>query len=217
MRILSLDISTKTGFAVLEGERDTVPSLLEYGTIVNHQSVFKYGGYPFSYLFAVEDVIARVMAVVVRVKPDVIVVEETNAGKLSSRYSQKVLEYLHCTFLRRFQETFVENHHNIGWKPEVYYISSSMWRSALHLQMTKEDKKNNQLLSKGKRLAEENGTVFDKATIGVKGKISKKHLSVRYVNATFNKSFKMKDNDVTDAISLGTSYLCGAKICDGVM
>lgn len=215
MKVLALDISTKTGYAVLEGEENQIPQLKSFGKIETHQKVFDYGGYPFSFLFAAEDIIGRVMQLILDIKPDVIVVEETNMGK--SRMKQKVLEYLHCSFLRAFHTTYVENHHTNGVKPEVFYISSSMWRTAIGLNMSKEDKKNNALLSKAKKLSAETGKKLDKASLGIKGKINKKHLSVRYINSNFDKDFKMKDNDICDAISLGTSYFFGAKICDGVM
>lgn len=216
MKVLALDISTKTGYAVLEGEVNQIPQLKSFGKIETHQKVFDYGGYPFSFLFAAEDIVGRVMQLILDTKPDVIVVEETNLGTFS-RYKQKILEFLHCSFLRAFHTTFVENHHANGVKPEVYYISSAMWRSAIGLQMTKEDKKNNALLSKAKKLSVETGKSLDKGSLGIKGKINKKHLSVRYINTNFGKDFKMKDNDITDGICLGVGFFLGAKVCDGVM
>lgn len=215
MRVLALDISTKTGYAVLEGEKSSLPTIETYGTIVNNKTVFKYGEYPFSYLFAAEDIAARVMQLVLDTKPDVIVVEELNLGK--QRLSQKILEYIHCSFLRAFHKTYVENHHVNGVKPDIFYISSSMWRSAIGLKMTKEDKKNNGLLSKAKKISIETGNKLDKASLGIKGKIGKKHLSVRYINEKYGKEFKMKDNDVTDSICLGVSFFFDAKICDGTI
>jgi hypothetical protein len=39
-----------------------------------------------------------------------------------------------------------------------------------------------------------------------RGKIGKKHLSVRYVNDIFGLDFKIKDNDIADSICLASSY-----------
>jgi hypothetical protein len=70
-------------------------------------------------------------------------------------------------------------------------MDTSEWRKIVGLWMSKEDKKNNRQVSIGKK----------------RGKITKKHLSVRMVNEKFNKSLKLKDNDEADAILLGLAYV----------
>ena len=206
MRVLALDISSKTGWALLQNKEDgSPPSLVEFGLLELEKPIAAYGKYPFSYLRAAAEEAEMVLAKIRQTRPDVVVVEETNLGK--NRYTQKFLEFLHCQVLDGIVSLLSP--------PSVYYISSSAWRSTLGLQMSKEDKKNNSKLSKAKRLAASSGKTLDKASLGIRGKINKKHLAVRYVNAQFGLKFKMKDNDIADAICLGTAYLSGASICDG--
>jgi hypothetical protein len=141
------------------------------------------------------------------VRPDVVVVEETNPSGRAGRYSQKCLEFLHCAFLLTIPENY-----------KVVYISTSKWRSALQIKLSKDDRKNNSLVNQAKKAAKiSNTSVFaKKAALGVKGKVNWKHLSVRFVNEKYNTSFKMKDNDVADSICLGLAYINGAPHCVGM-
>lgn len=148
---------------------------------------------------------AQLYELVIRFQPDVVIIEETNLGK--SRYAQKTLEFIHKSLLFQLR----------AFPGKVIYFSSSSWRQALGLTMTKEDKKNNARLSKAKKYATEMGVKLDKKALGVRGKINKKHLALRYVNDTFNLTLKVKDNDAADAICLAAAYLKGATPCDGVM
>ena len=121
------------------------------------------------------------------------------------RYSQKALEFIHLATLVALRPLDIP----------IVYISSSAWRSALGITMTKEDKKNNAKLSKAKKLSTDSGCPVDKKKVGVRGKIGKKHLAVRYINSVYNLDLLMKDNDIADAIALGLAYLKGAVHCDG--
>lgn len=134
---------------------------------------------------------------------DVIVIEEIQLSK-GSRYAQKWLGILHCKVLEA----------SLG-APAVT-VDPGSWRSALGLVLSKEDKKNNRKLNEEKKLAEATGTKVDKKKIGVKGRVGKKHLSVRWVNENFDLSLLMKDNDKADSIALGCGYLRGAVVCDGI-
>lgn len=200
--VLALDISTKTGWAYfLDGK------LVKYGLIRLPKKVEEYGEYPWSYVNATQELVGRLSEeLVCPYFPKEIVVEETN-GCSKARYSQKVLEFLHCQFLSRFC--------NLQKCCPIKYINSSEWRKVLGLAMSKEQKKNNAKLNKAKRQAEKLGSTVNKAALGIRGKITKKHLSVTYANATYNLNLKVKDNDIADAICLGTAYLRGARICDG--
>lgn len=204
MRVLALDVSSRSGWALFdveEGKPVSAPILK--GLVELEENILTYGSgvYPDNYTAAAVEMARRLSLLAVGYTPDVVVIEETNLGK--NRYSQKFLEFVHCCLIAQLRPRFL-----------VKYISSSSWRSALGIALSKEDKKNNGRLSKAKRKAGEGGKV-DKKALGVKGKIGKKHLSVRYVNETFGLSFKMKDNDIADAICLGAAYVAGAEICDG--
>lgn len=201
MRVLVLDISTSLGWALLEGDQPSSvkPRLLESGIIVADPDS---NGYPWNYVFRTRRLADEVMTLVVNIQPDVIVIEETNLGR--QRYSQKMLEFCHLGILSR-----------LGTVWPVFYVNTRSWRETLGLRLTKDQKKANAKLSKAKRTALQKGAKLDKKALGIKGKVNWKHLAVAYVNATYGTSFKMKDNDVADAVCLGTAYFLGVGICDG--
>jgi hypothetical protein len=205
MKVLGLDISTSAGWAFLEDAQ-----LVSFGHIGLKKTVHEYGSYPWNYLDAANEMATLLFEKVQVINPDMIVIEETNLGK--SRYSQKLLEFIHLSLMSRLSI----------WRDmrpgrSVVYLSSSTWRQALGLQMSKEDKRNNAKLSKAKKIATESGAKLDKKALGVRGKINKKHLALRYVNETYGLNLKVKDNDAADAICLGAAFLRGAEPCDGVM
>lgn len=216
MKILALDISTKTGWATFETEPiawagngwDVAKGhkLTNCGLIKLPQKIHEYGQYPWSYLNAASAMAQLLLQLANQVKPDAIIIEETNKAK--ARYTQKALEWIHCCLLDRLLD-------NLSRSVPVYYISSSEWRKTLGLVMSKEDKKNNKALKTAKKLAEATGKKLNKAELGIKGSVTKKHVAIRYVNANFGLDMKVKDNDICDAICLGVAYLRDAKICDG--
>jgi hypothetical protein len=199
MKVLALDVSTKTGWAVFEEGK-----LVRHGLIQNPQKIQEYGTYPWNYLYATEAMTQRLLELADNEKPDVIVVEETNGSR--ARYTQKVLEFLHCNLLIRLSTYF---------NGKVFYVNSSEWCKTIGMAMSKEDKKANHKLNVEKSLAASAGRKMDKAKLGIKGKITKKHLSVRWVNENYNLDFKIKDNDIADAICLGSAYIKGCSVCDG--
>ncbi|WNM70300.1 hypothetical protein [Myxococcus phage Mx1] len=205
MRVLGLDLSTRPGWSFFEGDQ-----LVSFGNLSLDKTIYEYGMYPWNYVGATEDVGALLFDKVLELNPDVVVIEETNLGK--SRYAQKTLEFIHLDVLRRLRRWMQERPDR-----EVIYLSSSSWRQALGLQMSKEDKKNNAKLAKAKKKAEEWGVKLDKKAIGVKGKINKKHVALRFVNETFGLNLKVKQNDAADAICLAAAYIAGATPCDGKM
>lgn len=206
MRVLALDISTHAGYAVLDGEMGQKPTLECMGIAQNLETVLAQGPYPWCYVAAATKLALQLWNLAFKYKPDVIVIEETNLGR--NRYTQKLLEFIHFDTLMQL--------HSLLDTTKVIYISSSEWRSNLGLLMSKEDKKNNALLSKAKRVAAAAGAKLDKKALGVRGRVSKKHLAIRYVNENFGLNLKVKDNDIADAISLGTAYFNNARLCDGV-
>lgn len=206
MRVLALDISTHAGFAVLDGEMGQKPRLECMGVVQNLETVLAQGPYPWCYVTAASKLSLQLWNLAFKYKPDVVVIEETNLGK--NRYTQKLLEFIHFDTLMQL--------HTLLDTLKVVYISSSGWRSNLGLSMSKDDKKNNARLSKAKRAAADTGTKLDKKALGVRGRVKQKHLAIRYVNENFGLSLKVKDNDIADAICLGTAYFNNASLCDGV-
>ncbi len=209
MRVLSLDASTHAGWALLEGELGCVkPTIVAEGLIENDKPVQAFGPYPGNYLHAATSIANRLFDLVTEHKPDVVVIEETNLGK--NRYAQKLLEFIHCSLLAQL---------TLEWVGKVVYLSSSSWRQALDLRLDSEQKKNNAKISKARKLVRETGISITaaKKQVGVKGKITKKHLAVNRVNEVYDLKFKVKDNDRADAICLGMAYFAGATHADGVL
>lgn len=204
MKVLGLDISTSAGWASHEDARPVV-----FGYHELDKTIHEFGSYPWNYLYASEAMAKFLFDKVLEYDPDVVVVEETNLGK--SRYAQKILEFTHRALLSKLDDWRMKGDR------KVIYLSSSSWRQALGLVMSKEDKKNNAKLSKAKKLSAEHGLKLDKKSLGIRGKVNKKHLALRYVNETYKLTLKVKDNDAADAICLTAAFLKGANPCDGVM
>lgn len=205
MRVLALDLSTNTGWASLVGELNHRESVTIEKT-GNLEAPPVKEPYPFNYVNRAMLLAHKLIELVDEIGPDYIIIEETNLGR--NRYSQKMLEFIHFAF-------------NFLWDAEprpqqrVYYVSSSSWRSNLGLHLTKTDKKQNSRLARAKRKARQSGDKLDRAKLGIRGRINKKHVAIRFVNECFQLQLKVKDNDIADAICLGLSYFNGVTVCDG--
>jgi len=204
LKVLALDVSSKTGWAVIEGEQSGQTYLGGCGVIKLGKTIDQCGAYPWSYVFAAQDMASKIKELVERIKPEVIVIEETNKGK--NRYSQKFLEFTHIKILE-----------SLGTSVPLFYVNSSAWRKTLGIELTKADRKNNSKISTAKKISRNTGEGVHKVkkALGVRGRIGKKHLAVRFVNETYELQLKQKDNDTADAICLGTAYLRGSPVCDG--
>lgn len=209
MKVLALDLSTSAGFAVLE-ERGGEIALLRYGAVALPHTVLAYGTYPWCYLDAADDMAMQLVSIAEREAPDLIVVEETNLSK-GSRYAQKILEFIHCQFLRNM----AISRDRVEKIPKVIYLSSSVWRQSLQLALSREQKKANAKLAKAKKEAANSGKKLDKTKLGIKGKVGKKHLAINYVNGRFNLKLKAKDDDIADAVCLGLAAFNDPPVCDG--
>lgn len=201
MSILALDISSNTGYALfIEGT-----TLKVWGNLWNDKVVHEFGPYPWSYVKAAESIADKVEAVINKYNPGRVVIEETNKAK--ARYTQKFLEFTHFCVLKRLQSQ--------GYTDLVSYISTSIWRRQVGIELSKEQKKANAKLSKAKSKAGGSLTPAQKKELGVKGRVTKKHIAVQEVNRRFNLDFKQKDNDIAEAILLGVAFIEGAPTCDG--
>lgn len=209
MRVLTLDASTHAGWSLFEDSLGvSKPKLLLNGLIENDQPVQRYGPYPGCYVHAAMDIANALFDLVAQHKPEVVVIEETNLGK--NRYAQKLLEFIHAFLLSQLI---------MGFTGKIVYLDSSAWRKAIDLRLDKEQKKNNAKISQAKKNAKLYGTKisFEKKKLGVRGRITKKHLAVNRVNEVYDLGFKVKDNDRADAICLGLAYFVGAIPADGIL
>ena len=211
MRVLVFDISTSTGWALLEGEMGAVPKILETGIVNNDLPVSSFGEFPFSYYHAAKAIADKLLTVLAKADGfpagaiDVVVIEEINKpGRFGNRYSQKVLDFIHCLTLQWMLKATLS-------KFKVVYVNTSDWRKVIGGNLTKADKAMNIKVRKLKKAGNKEAL----KALGVRGKVTKKHVAIRYVNATFGLDLKMKDNDIADAICQGTAYFLGVKHCDG--
>lgn len=179
--ILSIDASTKSGWAIF----DEKGNLSKYGQLPHvkvenfnvNDDPNKQPEYPYNIVLGAEQVGLDILQLAESIRPSVIVIENTVKGR--NRHTQRLLEFIHYCILTKLSSF------------KIVYMDPSEWRSALDLRLTKDDKKNNSLVSKGKK----------------RGRITKKHLSVRLANEKFSLSLKQKDNDISDAILLGAAYV----------
>lgn len=173
MVILALDISTKTGYAVLSEGKLTATGVLrskKRNSLANSVPFTAYAD-----VVCAESMGTQVRDLVLEVRPDYIYIEQTNKGQ--QRGTQKLLEFLHFASLKAIATSYQKNYNY------VKYIDTSRWRSIISLRLTKEQKKHNKLVKEKK----------------ARGKITTKHLAVTWANTKFDLKLKLKDNDIADA------------------
>jgi Holliday junction resolvasome RuvABC endonuclease subunit len=138
VKILGLDVSTKTGYAVMESD-----VLIEYG-LLKSDAIVSDELEDFLMLKRAEIASNKILQLIEKHKPDFIFCEQTNAGKF--RGSQKQLEFIHCKLLTEIL--------NIKMSKKFFYVDTSKWRSKLGVKLSKEQKKHNKNVkigtSKGK-------------------------------------------------------------------
>jgi len=203
--ILSLDISTSTGFAVLDNTEPTKP--VAFGAIKLSKRAKDYASHPWGYYLAAKDLAKQLVAKVLEVRPDVVVVEETNSAR--SRFTQKYLEYCHFAFLFEFFEAFE------GEEIKLVYLNTSDWRRTMDVRLTKEDKGQNAKLSRHKRKSADRGVKLDKKALGIRGRTTIKHVAIRRANEIFGTAFLAKDDDAADALLQALAFIRGCPPCTG--
>jgi hypothetical protein len=216
--LLALDISQKTGFAVFVDGK-----LTECGTLFTDKTVSDFGTYPRNYVEFSKFIAALIYSgLVLKFKPDRIVIEETNPGR--EVYSQKKLEQIHYSFINQLIES--------GRCDRVSYLRTGEWRKAVTAKQNSEEKKLNSKISRekakrnasimsDKNLTTEQKTKAIKLPIKIDGKVAgrkgRKHVSIRVANELFGLSLKRKDEDAAEAALLGQAFLNGAVACDGTI
>lgn len=123
---------------------------------------------------------------------DKVILERANSS--SWRDSQNFIDWHHFAVIQKALDN--------NWADKLVYINSVDWRRKIGLQLNKEQKKQNQLISKEKRKGNKVVKVNGKRV----GRITRKHLSVISANNLFNLKLKLKDNDIADALNCAYSY-----------
>lgn len=200
-RVLSLDMSTKTGWAFILSSPEglTLEAYGQIASIPEPQDV----PYPASYVNWAYLCFREIVTLLDKYAPDVLVIEETVAGS-KSVYSQKILEYIHFLVARLIRDTGIK----------VKYFLTGEWRVDVGCLMTKEEKARNKAVKAHKdKLKAEGATkktrARDKDGKSI-GKISKKHVNIRRANEIFGNSLVKplvkQDEDMADALLLGFAY-----------
>jgi Holliday junction resolvasome RuvABC endonuclease subunit len=193
-RVLGLDMSTKTGFTLLISDASGMV-LEEYGQIPQIHT--PEGAYPESFIIWSHAVVDEIVKVIERLKPNVLVIEETAAGS-KAIYTQKILEWIHYLVAKYI----------VDKRLKVVYIMTGQWRSEIGCSMSKEESKHNKTVKEYKK---KNSTSLAYDISGKRiGKITKKHVNVRRINEIFGKylktPLKMKDEDAADSLGLAYAY-----------
>jgi len=193
-RIMALDISTKTGWAVMVSSPEGI-SLEKYGTI--SQMSEPEGQYPHNYVEWAYACFNEIFKLIHQYNPDVLVIEETSGGS-KSNYSQKILEFIHFLVALWIKSN----------NAKCMYLMTEQWRRETGCLMTKEESKHNKMVRQYK---EKNETKIAYDTSGKRiGLLTKKHINIRRANEIFGKflptELRKKDEDTADALMLGYCY-----------
>jgi Holliday junction resolvasome RuvABC endonuclease subunit len=193
MKVLSLDVSSKTGFCFFE-TTDKM-TLLDYGQIPKIECPDK--DFPESFVLWANEVFKTVEELIKKHRPDRLVIEQTCAGSKNAM-SQKLLEFVH--FL--LADYIVKN------KIPCSYIMTGIWRKEVGSYMSAEEKKQNK---KVKEYKKKHKTNVAKDENGKRiGLIGKKHVTIRLVNEVFKdqlkEPLKRKDEDTADAIAIALCF-----------
>lgn len=216
-RLLALDLSSKTGWALwkstsLSEDKPLQPyTLAEYGLLKLGLGILEHpGAYPQNVKRAAWAMSDKVIELIHRVQPTHVVIEDTVPGRQA--LSQRFLEWLHYVVLAE-----IESDIPLSRAPAVVYLRTGEWRHTVGLASTKKDRDNNRMAKKLKELAKTSPELAKqkKKELGIRGKRTKKHYAVDMVNALWKLDFKVKDNDIADAILLGWALIQGAKPNDG--
>src|ERR1700687_5177776 len=193
-RILSLDVSSKTGWASMISDENGI-KLEEYGTLPQiHEPL---GQYPGNYVDWAHICCSAIEELIKRLIPDVLVIEETVAGS-KAVYTQKFLEWVHFLLAKLIKETNIK----------AVYLLTGAWRSEVGCKMTKEESKHNKSVREYKK--ERNAKIAydeDGKRVGI---LTKKHINIRRANEVFGQflptPLRKKDEDTADSLLLGYCY-----------
>lgn len=236
MKILSLDLSTNTGWAIIEH-----PKLIGYGRIEVKSDSFKEV-YPFNYVLCAKKIAEIISKIIDQYKPDQVIIEETNrTGKMVSRYSQKQLEFIHFAVIDMldFKKITPKYIDSMAWQLNVgatllaehrahnKKLASDKEKIKLELKARCEkaiQQKFQPMIDKcdtpiqAKEIMKEAKEAFKvlfksecrkirvKDFYGVVGKITNKHISIRRANEMFGLKLMKQDDDIADAIMLGVGF-----------
>lgn len=192
MRILALDISTKTGYACVSMGKNAF-QLIDAGTLEKKPNLYeKVYKHPVDYAFWSNSCAIEILHLIEKWQPNHIVIEQTSKGSKNA-LSQKIIEFIHC----RLADYFVNHDY-----PRTYYLTEE-WRRICNCKMTDSEKKQNAEVRKQRKKGKKVCKNEDEKRIGIVGK---KHVNVRRANEVYGLNLLLKDEDRADALLLAHAY-----------
>lgn len=193
MRVLSLDISSKTGFCYFE-TTDKM-TLLDYGQIPKIEC--PEGDFPTSFVLWAYKIFDGLEDLIDKYKPEHLVIEQTCAGSKNA-LSQSILEWTHFLVAEKILKEKIPHS----------YKKTGEWRKEVGSYMSAEEKKQNKKVKEYKKKHKTNVAKDENGKrIGI---IGKKHVTIRLINSVFEdqlkEPLKRKDEDTADAIALGLCF-----------
>jgi hypothetical protein len=192
---LSLDLSSRTGWALWKGHKLQVFGLIEeiIPDFKHNVKSFKDlpHNYPYNLIGAIDRLMDQLEVLFASNSIHFVVVEHTEGS--SFRFSQKYLEWLHLAFFRKF-----------GFKYKVLYLLNKDWRTATgcYIKLWPEFQQRNKLYAKLKRKLKNKIVKHEGKRIS---RMDQKKLSVHIANI-FISDFgfdPVSDDNIADAINLG--------------
>ena len=198
MKFLSLDLSTKTGYAVFESD-----TLIEYGLVKSgKKSHYKADvksfkdldeDYPLGFIQTAKEIASLCKEIYHQHNCELAVIEHTEAGK--ARLSQRLLEWINYAVAYEFLENQIP----------LQYLFVSDWRNAVkcYLKYWPKHKIWNTKIKKLKAVATptKSGAKIAKIDGKIVTKVDQKKLSIILANDAYG--LTLKDDNVADAINLG--------------
>ena len=218
MKILGLDMSTRTGWALLDFDEEGI-EILEYGNVDMKKhtplsntreiegrrtkkiaKVYDNSNQPEDfYDFVVNQYVPKLIDLIKLCEPSVIVIEQTNKGR--NRWHQKLLEWLHLELYRQIKNSIRVASYSIT--PKVEYIDTSEWRAYLGIHLSKDDRKQNRGVRRTRKKLQDGGDKNPRAG----GSLTNiKHVAIYYIKNTFDISLKVKENDIAEAICIAVAW-----------
>jgi hypothetical protein len=199
-KVLALDVSTKTGYAFATSSLSGI-KLHDYGTLKQiHQPDSDYPG---SFVDWAHMCFDKIMELIDKFKPEVLVVEETSKGSKNAM-SQKILEYIHYLLAKFIKESGIKS----------VYIMTEQWRREIGCKMNDEEKAKNKAVRDYKKAYKKKHGKKTSVAYDINGKrigiVGRKHLNIRRANEIFGDQLKTplrrKDEDLADGLGLLASY-----------
>lgn len=193
-RVLALDMSTKTGYAVIDIEGDSF-TLVDAGTL-DKLSEPNMPPYPVNYLHWARQCFSKIEELFDRYQPNEVVIEETAKGS-KNNMSQKIVEFIHAELALYFEKCDKAG----KIYPRTYYLTEE-WRRICGCKMNDAEKKQNAEVRKQRKKGIKVCKDKDGKRIGLVGK---KHVNVRRANEVYGLELILKDEDRADALLLAHS------------